>query len=100
IKGQIDARGLLRALRYAIERNIMEKALFIEKERAQVTLNSIADAVACTDTSGTISFLNLVAEKMTGWSLQEAAGRPMDQVLRIVDVTTRHAIASPMERAL
>ena len=49
IKGQIDTRGLLRALRYAIERKTMEEALFVEKERAQVTLNSIGDAVVCTD---------------------------------------------------
>ena len=45
IKGQIEARGLLRALRYAVERKNMEEALFVEKERAQVTLNSIGDAV-------------------------------------------------------
>ena len=49
IKGQIDGRGLLRALRYAIERKNMQEALFEEKERAQVTLNSIGDAVICTD---------------------------------------------------
>ena len=52
IKGQIETRGLLRALRYAIERKIMEEALFVEKERAQVTLNSIGDAVVCTDIAG------------------------------------------------
>ena len=52
IKGQIDARGLLRALRYAVERKVMEEALFVEKERAQVTLNCIGDAVACTDSRG------------------------------------------------
>ena len=73
VKGQIDTRGLVRALRYAIERKAMEEALFVEKERAQVTLNCIGDAVACTDISGNITFLNLVAEKMTGWSRQEAA---------------------------
>ena len=75
IKGQIETRGLLRALRYAIERKTMEEALFVEKERAQVTLNCIGDAVVCTDISGNITFLNLVAEKMTGWSLA-GGGRP------------------------
>ena len=77
IKGQIETRGLLRALRYAIERKTMEEALFAEKERAQVTLNCIGDAVVCTDISGNITFLNLVAEKMTGWSLA-GSGRPAD----------------------
>ena len=75
IKGQIDARGLQRALRYAIERNSMDDVLFEEKERAQVTLNSIGDAVACTDIAGNITYLNFVAEKLTGWSRNDAAGR-------------------------
>jgi len=100
IKGQIDARGLLRALRYAIERKIMEEALFVEKERAQVTLNSIGDAVVCTDISGNITFLNLVAERMTGWSWQEAASRPMDEVLRILDATSRETTPNPMDMAV
>jgi|SRR5580704_3116829 DNA-binding response OmpR family regulator len=77
IKGQIETRGLLRALRYAVERKAMEEALFVEKERAQVTLNCIGDAVICTDASGNITFLNLVAEKMTSWSRQDADGRSL-----------------------
>jgi PAS domain S-box-containing protein len=85
IKGQIEPRGLLRALRYAIERKIMEEALFAEKERAQVTLSSIGDGVVCADILGNITFLNLVAEKTTGWSLQEAAGRPMVEIFRTRD---------------
>ena len=56
IKGQIEARGLLRALRYAIERKIDGRGLFREKERAQVTLNCIGDAVACTDFRETSPF--------------------------------------------
>jgi diguanylate cyclase (GGDEF)-like protein/PAS domain S-box-containing protein len=100
IKGQIDARGLLRTLRYAIERKNMEEALFAEKERAQVTLNCIGDAVVCTDISGNLTFLNLVAEKMTGWSRQEAAGRPMAEVFRILDATSRQTTPNPMEMAV
>jgi diguanylate cyclase (GGDEF)-like protein/PAS domain S-box-containing protein len=87
IKGQIEARGLLRALRYAIERKIMEEALFAEKERAQVTLSSIGDGVVCADISGNITFLNHVAEKATGWLLQEAAGRPMAEIFQSRDST-------------
>src|ERR1700736_1565382 len=79
VKGQIDARGLLRALRYSVERKTMEEALFVEKERAQVTLDSIGDAVACTDIAGNLTFLNLVAEKMTGWPREEGAGKPMTE---------------------
>ena len=100
IKGQIDARGLLRSLRYAIERKSMEEALFVEKERAQVTLNCIGDAVACTDIAGNITYLNLVAENMTGWTLPEAVGRPMAEVLQILDSTTRETTPNPMEMAI
>jgi diguanylate cyclase (GGDEF)-like protein/PAS domain S-box-containing protein len=100
IKGQIETRGLLRAMRYAGERKIMEDALFVEKERAQVTLNSIGDAVACTDVAGNLTFLNLIAEKLTGWSWQEAAGRPMAEVFRILDTTSREIIPNPMDIAV
>jgi diguanylate cyclase (GGDEF)-like protein/PAS domain S-box-containing protein len=104
VKSQIDTygttRGLVRALRYSIERKILEDALFVEKERAQVTLNSIGDAVACTDISGSLTFLNLVAEKLTGWTWQEAAGRPMAEVFRILDTTNREVIPNPMDRAI
>ena len=100
IKGQVDARGLMRALRYAIERKVMEEALFVEKERAQVTLNCIGEAVVCTDISGNITFLNLVAERMTGWSWQEAASRPMAEVFRIMDSATLEICPDPMEMAV
>jgi diguanylate cyclase (GGDEF)-like protein/PAS domain S-box-containing protein len=100
IKGQIESRGLFRALRYAIERKALEEALFVEKERAQVTLNCIGDAVACTDISGNITFLNLEAEKMTGWSLQDAAGRPMTEVFRILDAANRETTPNPMDMAV
>jgi diguanylate cyclase (GGDEF)-like protein/PAS domain S-box-containing protein len=98
--GQGETRGLLRALRYAIERKTMEEMLFVEKERAQVTLNCIGDAVICTDFSGHITFLNVAAEKMTGWPHREAAGRPMTDVLGILDATSRKTNPNPMEVAI
>ena len=88
VKGQIESRGLMRSLRYAIERKIMEEALFVEKERAQVTLNCIGDGVICTDTPGNITFLNAVAETMTGWTWQEAADKALTDVFRMVDTTS------------
>ena len=96
IKGEIETRGLLRALRYAVERKAMEDSLFVEKERAEVTLNSIGDAVACTDLAGNITFLNVVAEAMSGWSQAEASGHPMPDVLRILNSRSRITIANPM----
>ena len=82
------------------ERKFAADALFAEKERAQVTLNSIGDAVICTDKSGNISFLNSVAVRMTGWSQQEAAGRPMPEVFKILEGSTRALLPNPMEAAV
>jgi diguanylate cyclase (GGDEF)-like protein/PAS domain S-box-containing protein len=100
VKGQIETRGLLPALHYAIERKLLEEALFIEKERAQVTLNCIGDAVISTDVLGNITFLNLVAEGMTGWSGTEAAGRPMSEVCRMLDATSRESTELPSASSL
>jgi len=100
IKGQINTHGLMRAMRYAIERKITEEALFTEKERAEVTLNSIGDAVICTDVAGNITFLNAVAERLTGWPWQEAAARPIAEVFRIMEATSRKPIPNRMEMAI
>jgi len=100
IKGQIEPRELLRALRNAVERKIFSEIIFEEKERAQVTLDSIGDAVICTDIEGNLTFLNLVAERLTGWSQSEAEGKPIAGVFQIVDPSTRRTIANPMEAAV
>ena len=89
----------------SVQRNIsdrkrMEQAFFDEKELAQVTLQSIGDAVIATDASGCISTLNPVAEKLTGWSTSEAKGLPLAKVLRIVDETTRMPIENIAQIAL
>jgi diguanylate cyclase (GGDEF)-like protein/PAS domain S-box-containing protein len=65
-----------------------------------VTLNSIGDAVLCTDISGNITYLNLVAETMTGWCREEAIGKPLAEVFRIIEGTTRKAARDPMEMAV
>src|SRR6266568_4991724 len=85
LAGHLDSYSLPRALRNAIERKAVEDALYVEKERAVVTLNSIGDAVLCTDISGNITYLNLVAEVMTGWQREEATGKPLAEVFRIID---------------
>ena len=78
----------------------LEQALFVENERAQVTLNSIADAVTCTDAFGNINFLNLVAQKMCGWTSEEATGRSLSEVFRIIDSATRQPVRDPLRMAV
>jgi PAS domain S-box-containing protein len=75
-------------------------ALSLEGERAQITLDSIGDAVVSTDLAGRITYLNPVAERMTGWSRQEAAGRPLEEVLRIVEGASRESALNPLTMAI
>ena len=97
IKGEMHSMELVRTLENAIERKAIEEALFEEKERAQVTLSSVGDAVINTDAEGRISSLNLMAERLTGWPEQEARGRRMAEVFRIVDAIGREIVPNPME---
>jgi diguanylate cyclase (GGDEF)-like protein/PAS domain S-box-containing protein len=76
------------------------EALFEEKERAQVTLNSIGDAVVSTNFWGRVTYLNIVAERMTGWSQSDASGRAVDDVFRLIDVMTRNPIPTPTAKAI
>jgi diguanylate cyclase (GGDEF)-like protein/PAS domain S-box-containing protein len=83
-----------------LKRQVAEEALSEEKDRAQVTLDSIGDAVICTDTLGAITFINLVAEKMTGWLLREARGQPLAVVFRVIDATSREMIPHLLAEAI
>ncbi len=82
------------------ERKRAEQAVFAEKERAQVTLQSIGDAVISTDADGRIEYINPVAETLTAWSLDEARGRPIADVLNLVNEITREPIENPLMSAL
>ncbi|MGA3033716.1 MAG: diguanylate cyclase [Terracidiphilus sp.] len=99
IKGQIEPHKLMRALGNAVERTTNEEILTTEKDRAEATLNCIADAVICTDLSGNITFFNPIAGNMMGWPLKDAVGRHLTETFRIVDATTRKAILDPMAKA-
>jgi diguanylate cyclase (GGDEF)-like protein/PAS domain S-box-containing protein len=99
-KSHLDSYTLSRALRNMIDRKKAEDVSFTENERAQVTLNSIGDAVLCTDSSGIVTYLNIVAENMTGWLRKEASGRPLADVFQIVDGITRRPAQNPMAMAV
>ena len=100
LKGRLDNYLLPKALHSMIERAANAEALFEEKERAQVTLNSIGDAVMSTDVWGHVTYLNAVAEILTGWTCEKAVGHPLDEVFRIVDAATRKPIENPLTRAV
>ena len=82
------------------ERRLYEDALFREKERAQITLRAIGDGVITTDERSLIEYLNPVAEQLTGWSLDEAMGRPVDEVFRAFHEETCEPSESPLAAAV
>ena len=69
-------------------------------ELLRVTLASIGDAVITTDVDGRITYLNAVAESLTGWAARDALGQPLDAVFRVVNEQTRQPVESPATRAL
>lgn len=82
------------------QRKAAEHALFEEKERAQITLESIGDAVITTDAVGQIEYLNPVAEELTGWDNRRAVGRPIDEVVRLVNESNKESVDNPVLRCL
>ena len=76
------------------------EALFLEQQRAAVTLNTIGEAVLGIDEPGNVTYLNPTAERMTGWTRDEALGQPLSSVFRILDATTREPLRNPLHHAI
>ena len=77
-----------------------QKEVASQREWLYVTLRSIGDGVVVTDREGRVSYFNPVAEQLTGWSSQEAEGRPLTEVMQIVNEKTRRPVENPVERVL
>ncbi|MEG5159270.1 EAL domain-containing protein [Microcoleus sp. AT3-A2] len=90
----------LHLLREIEERQRLEESLFAEKELAQVTLQSIGDAVITTDAQGRVRYLNPIAERLTGWKTHDVQGVPFSTVFLIVDQVTREPVENPINMAL
>jgi diguanylate cyclase (GGDEF)-like protein/PAS domain S-box-containing protein len=92
VTDQIDARGLCELIAMMFERRGLQRQRFVERERAEITLHSIGDAVLTTDTQGNVTYLNAEAERLTGWTRAEAFARPLVEVLDVTDgLTGQHA---------
>ncbi|MCK4839904.1 MAG: PAS domain S-box protein, partial [Desulfobulbaceae bacterium] len=82
------------------ERESAERSLSAEKEQLAITLRSIADGVITTDVNGDIVLLNKVAERLTGWAQEEAAGKNVSEVFQIGGETSGENIKNPVDLAL
>jgi PAS domain S-box-containing protein len=75
-------------------------SLQISEEKYAVTLGSIGDAVLATDEQGYVTYLNAIAEQLTGWTIAQASGRPADEIFRIINEETRQPAISPIKETL
>jgi len=96
-RGKRTFTGLVRDI---TQRNLVTNALFNERERALVTLHSIADAVITTDNIGHVDFLNRAAEQITGWVNEEASDIPINRIFKIIDEHTREPRMNPVTNVL
>jgi len=99
-KALLDDNGrLLRLLGVEVditERKLYEDALFREKESAQITLQSIGDGVITTDADNIVEYINPVAEELTGWKVDDASGRPIDEIFRGFHEETCEPLENPL----
>jgi diguanylate cyclase (GGDEF)-like protein/PAS domain S-box-containing protein len=100
LNDHLDRYSVTHAVKSMLDRHAKDAALFAERERAEVTLNSIGDAVLSTDLSGRITYLNVVAERMTGWSRLDAEGKPLEDIFHVIDGVTRTPAINPLELAV
>ncbi|TVR67205.1 MAG: PAS domain S-box protein [Spirochaetaceae bacterium] len=89
-----------RAARFYRSLHISQLSLQESEERYHTTLQSIGDAVIATDAGGRVEFMNVVAEDLTGWTLNEAAGRPISEVFYLVDEVNGSPIEHPVRKVL
>jgi len=99
-KGHFQNFLVPQALRNIIQRKLVEEALFVERERSRATLESIGDGVLSTDVAGHITYMNLKAERMTGWPRDEARGRTIAEVFHLIDGETRQAMRNPVRMVI
>ena len=95
-----DSQGFEGTARDVTETRKSAEALFLEKERLHVTLESIGDGVITTDTKGTVVYMNPIAEEMTGWDEQHAKGHPLNEVLKLVDEVNAKPLVLPLKQWL
>jgi PAS domain S-box-containing protein len=97
---QLSSVALRNAQSILLARRRAEEALRKQSEWLRVTLASIGDGVISTDAEGRVTFMNGVAEALTGWSQPEALGKPLLHIFRIVNEHTRQSVENPAIRTL
>lgn len=94
-----DERTLRAAIEMALHKHAMEERLADRERWLSTVLSSIGDGVIAADTRRRVSFMNLAAEHLSGWTQEDAVGRPIEEVFRLVDAATGSSRGLPLERA-
>lgn len=92
--------GVVLLINDITELKATQNALHDEKEHLRVTLNSIGDAVISTDLAGRVTYMNPIAESITGWYKNEAQGKPIEEVMPLMDSSMKYALRNPIYLAL
>jgi PAS domain S-box-containing protein len=71
-----------------------------EKEKLRITITSIGDGVISSDINGNVTILNKVAEELTGWTQEEAVGKPVEEVFNIINESTRVRCENPIQKVI
>jgi PAS domain S-box-containing protein len=95
-----EDRELRGAIEMALYKHHTERKLRESEEWLSTTLKSIGDAVIATDRNGLVTFMNPVAEELTGWQQQEAIGEPIEEIFHIINEKNRKRIDNPLDRVL
>ena len=101
----VFALAMLLAFIFLLRRHLLARdraaaAIHEQRETFRTTLASIGDAVMTTDTQGRVTYLNAVAQSLTGWAQETAAGHPLEDIFHIVNEQTRAAVENPVTRVL
>ena len=100
VTDHVDTRSVVQLIAMMFERRASDEQKFVERERAEITLNSIGDAVMTTDTLGNVTYLNAEAEGLTGWTRAEAFARPLAEVFDVTDGLTGQPAQDPSRLAI
>lgn len=96
LKKPQDNSMVVERLNWQVKNNLLKSSV----SRAELTLNSISDAIICSDLQGNVDYMNLAAEKMTGWKLEQAQGRSIDQIMPLIHDNSSAACQNPVSLVL
>ena len=99
-KAAFSAEHLHQAISNATEKVALLRQLDEQREWFRLTLASISDGVIATDEAGYVTFMNPVAETLTGWTVSEAQGQALDQLLHAIDEATRQSVMNVLTQTL